>query len=433
MDGKHKFLEKLITYIITTLQVTTAANVALLPFIIYHFQNIPLISILSNVLVSPLFAIVLILSFILVIFSTIFSIPSVIANLCNPLFAMFNSMTRFCADIPYGNIKTIVPPIYVFGIYYAMLYAIRWWNVHHLSYPRIAACFQKKAKGMFVISILFLLLIQIFQSTQKEFTITMIDVGQGDSTLIETRQGVTMLIDGGGEKEGSDFKIGERITVPYLLHRGIRTLDYVMISHFDSDHSAGVLSILENCKVKNVVISKQAEVSAQYTKFCEIVNKKKCHVIEVEQGDTWNIDEETSMQILFPGERFIQENALNNNSIVCKLQYQSFSMLFTGDIEKIAEEQLMQQYAHTNALQATVLKVAHHGSKGSSTKAFLEATKAKVAVIGVGKDNSFGHPHSEVLKKLKEQKMRFFRTDLQGEVTITIDRQGQMHVNTFIQ
>ncbi len=433
MDGKHKFIKRLVTYIITTLQVTTAANIALLPFIIYHFQNIPIISILSNLIVSPIFAIVLVLSFILIIFSTIFSLPSVIANLSNPLFEIFIRITHFCANIPYGNINTVVPPLYVFGIYYAMIYAIRWWHVHHLSYPRIAACFQKKAKGVLAISILAILVVTIIQNTQKEFTITMIDVGQGDSTLIETRQGVTMLIDGGGEKEGSDFKIGERITVPYLLHRGIRTLDYVMISHFDSDHSAGVLSVLENCEVKNVVISKQAENSHQYTKFCEIVNKKKCRVIEVEQGDTWNVDEETNMQILFPGKNFIQENPLNNNSIVCKLQYQSFSMLFTGDIEKIAEEQIRKQYAHTNALEATVLKVAHHGSKGSSTKAFLEATKAKVAVIGAGKDNSFGHPHAEVLKKLKEQQMRFFRTDLQGEITITVDRKGKMQVSTFLE
>lgn len=111
------------------------------------------------------------------------------------------------------------------------------------------------------------------------------------------------------------------------------------------------------------------------------------------------------MQILWPKEELINENILNNNSIVAKLKYKNFSILFTGDIEKVAEEEILKEYAGTNILTSTIIKIPHHGSKTSSTKEFLEAVKPKIALIGVGKNNNFGHPNDDVINRL--QNMRY--------------------------
>ncbi len=148
--------------------------------------------------------------------------------------------------------------------------------------------------------------------------------------------------------------------------------------------------------------------SENYKKFIRIIKNKKIPVliIEVNNADTEKIQIEQNVyfEILWPqSTNSISENVLNNNSIVCKLHYNNFSMLFTGDIEEIAEMQILQEYkSNIKALDSTVLKVGHHGSKTSSTKEFIEAVNPKIALIGVGENNKFGHPNEEVLEVLEK-------------------------------
>lgn len=158
---------------------------------------------------------------------------------------------------------------------------------------------------------------------------------------------------------------------------------------------------MENIKVENVIISKQVENSENFEEFLRIAKDKKLKVRLVEAGKRLNIEEDLYFDILFPDSNdLISDNALNNNSIVCKLVYKSFSMLFTGDIEAVAEKKIAQMYKDTNILHSTVLKVAHHGSKTSSIQEFLELVKPKIALIGVSANNTFGHPNDEVLDRL---------------------------------
>ena len=175
----------------------------------------------------------------------------------------------------------------------------------------------------------------------------------------------------------------------------------MFISHFDQDHVGGILPVLEELHVGQVFISKQEEKSENYKTFLELVKKKKLKMQEVKAGDKITI-EDVSFQILWPIEKQIEENQLNNNAMVMKLQYKSFSMLFTGDIEEVAEKKILDTYQnHLEILKATVLKVAHHGSKSSSTEEFLKAVNSKVAMIGVGENNMFGHPNNVVLERLQ--------------------------------
>lgn len=192
---------------------------------------------------------------------------------------------------------------------------------------------------------------------------------------------------------------------------------------------------MKEIKVGTVVISKQGEDSEKYEEFKQIVKEKKIKVKVVSKGDRLKIEKDLYFDILWPNnEQLIEENVLNNNSIVCKLQYKNFSMLFTGDIEETGEKQILQTYKNNlDVLSSTVLKVAHHGSKTSTIKDFVEAVSPKVTLIGVGENNKFGHPNEEVLERLKKCGARIYRTDEDGEITIAVKREGKYKVNKLIE
>lgn len=225
--------------------------------------------------------------------------------------------------------------------------------------------------------------------------------GQGDGTLIVTPLNKKILIDGGGSEFG-DLNVGKSTLLPYLLDRGVRKLDYVILTHFDMDHVQAAMYVMENIEVDKVLIAKQVESSTAYMEFISIVKSKKIKVKFVKAGDRINIEKNLYVDILWPKENeFINENAMNNNAIVFKLIYGNFSILFTGDIEKIAEEKILELYKNNlNILNATVLKVAHHGSKSSSIDSFLSTVKPKIALIGVGANNLYGHPANKVITRL---------------------------------
>ena len=201
-----------------------------------------------------------------------------------------------------------------------------------------------------------------------------------------------------------EYDVGNSVLIPYLLDRGVTAIDYIIISHFDTDHVGGLLTVMKKLDVRKVIISKQGEESENYNKFKEIVRDKHIKVQIVNKGDRIKIENDVYFDILWPNnEKLITENVLNNNSIVCKIYYKNFSCCFTGDIEKIAEKQILELYKNNlQVLNSTILKVGHHGSKSSSMQDFIEKVKPQIALIGVGENNKFGHPNFGVLERLEK-------------------------------
>ena len=195
------------------------------------------------------------------------------------------------------------------------------------------------------------------------------------------------------------------------------------------------MTVLEELKVKKVIISKQGEDSANLKKFKEIVSEKNINVKVVGKGDRVQIEKYLYLDILWPdNQNLISDNVLNNNSIVAKLNYKSFSCVFTGDIEEIAEKEILQQYKNNlNVLNSTILKVAHHGSKTSSSQDFIEAVKPQISLIGVGENNTFGHPNDEVIKRLENIGPKIYRTDKMGEISIFVNINGKIKIKKFIK
>ena len=184
-----------------------------------------------------------------------------------------------------------------------------------------------------------------------------------------------------------------------------------------------MLYVLKEIKVETVIVGKQYESSENYKEFQRIVNNKKVNAHVVEAGNKIQIENNLYFYVLWPtSTNMISDNAINNNSLVCKLIYKNFSMLFTGDIEEIAEKAILSKYVNkSELLNADILKVAHHGSKTSSIKEFINAVNPKYAIIGVGKDNKFGHPSEKTLETLNDKNVKIYRTDISGEIMIITD------------
>lgn len=414
---EKKSNSKVINYIKQMALVSIYANIIIIPIMMYHFNTVSFTFIISNIMASPILGIIVINGFLFIITSiTVKPLTRLIAIFIKPILSILIKISQICSKLPFSNILVVTP--YMFNVisYYAIiLYCIK-------------SKKNNKCKIIICLLIVLILINFIIYIFPQKLRIFFIDVGQGDSTLIITPDKKTVLIDGGGS---DSFDVGEKVLLPYLLDRRILKIDYVLISHFDTDHCGGILTIMEKVKVKNIIISEQAEHSENYERFKKLMIHKKIRLIEVKKGDKIKIGRYSEFKILFPTSRLLSENPLNNNSIVAQFNYNNFKMLFTGDIEKLAEQQILK--TEKAEIRADILKVAHHGSKTSSIPEFIKAVRPKIALIGVGKNNTFGHPNQQTIKNLENIKCRIYRTDLQGEIIIKIDQKGRMNVKSKLK
>lgn len=399
-----------------SIALTISANIFIIPIMIYNFHTISGSFIISNICASWLLGIIIILEFISL------CIPiKLLYMILDLLIMMLRKIAEICANIPFAQMYV---PRYV--IFFVIV-------IYILIFCRKLKC-RKYVYSFLTIGVSILLIVNFTDVYQDRMRINFIDVGQGDSCLIRYK-GTNIMIDSGGSlsknKDGKSYDIGENVLNNYLLNRGITRLDYIMASHFDEDHSQGFVFLLKNMKVKNVIISEQYKTSSIYEQFKQICKKQNIQIIYVKSGDEIRI-KDLAFKILHPKskENQISENPLNNNAIVCMVKYKNRRILFTGDIEKVAENEMVKEY--TNGLKADILKVGHHGSKTSTTKEFLDLINPSVALIGVGQNNKFGHPNEDVIKRLEEKNIQIYRTDEMGEISVIIDKNGKIKINTHI-
>lgn len=427
---------KIAEIIIDAIIVTIAATITVMPIIILNFNNIAITSLIISVITSVIIGPIIIVG-IIFIFIKFKIVQILLSFLLETLIYLSNLGNK----LPLNQIYLITPNIFKIIIYYIVLFVTNFIiNIKLESNPnffqqrikdiinfikfKLKSNFKKVISGILIICILNV----FYLNFPKNLKIYFVDVGQGDCTLIVTPNNKAILIDGGGsELSNSNFNVGKSVLMPYLLDRQIAVVDYVIFSHMDEDHSQGLLYVMENMKVRNVIIGKQFEDSKKYQEFLEVINKNKIKVYVAEAGQRINIEKNLYFDVLWPdSNNFLIENVLNNNSLVAKLVYKNFTILFTGDIEEIAEKKIVSLYYKNNILDSSVLKVAHHGSKTSSCAEFVNYVQPKIALIGVGKNNKFGHPNSEVLDRLKNNNVKIYRTDEYGEISFLVDKKGKI-------
>lgn len=434
---KHRKQEsKLLEKVKEILAVSISVQIMILPVMLYHFNLFGPYFILSNFLISFMIGPIILLGFVFIIISLLsVSCASLLFPLLEVGIQILVQISKV-SDLPFSKIYMPTPDVTIIVVYYVWIVLVKYvYFAHHsestTTQKRIKNItsllkykIRLKKKKCMTVLILLISIVLVFRGIPKELRIYFVDVGQGDCTFIVTPKNQTILVDGGGS-ELSQYDVGKNILIPYLLDRGYTKIDYIMISHFDRDHVGGILTIMEELQVKNVIFAKQEEDSNNYQEFIELVKEKNIKLRIVEKGNRIRIEDEIYFDLLWPPKKQIEENALNNNSIVAQLVYREFSMLFTGDIEEKAEKEILQD-VNSNYLKATVLKVAHHGSKTSTTTEILKEIKPQVALIGVGKNNNFGHPSKETLEKLKNCNSKIYRTDESGEISITVNKKGKI-------
>ncbi|MDP3900543.1 MAG: MBL fold metallo-hydrolase [bacterium] len=252
--------------------------------------------------------------------------------------------------------------------------------------------------------------------------VTFLDVGQGDSALIQTPYGQNILIDA-GDVDGKVLG-----ALAQFLPFYDRELDLVIISHPHEDHIGGLEKILQRYDVKKILYTGVAHTAEIYLQTLNEIKYQNIPVVIIERPQTINLGQAANLEIIYPRESLQNKEVseLNNSSIVFKLTYGENAFLFAGDAEAEVEDELLRAGAD---LSADVFKASHHGSDTSNTAEFLQAVDPEFVVISVGKDNSFGHPAPRVLTRLERMGISVYRTDEDGSVQMAGDGK---EINVFL-
>jgi competence protein ComEC len=406
-------------------------QLGMIPPLAYYFHRVTLAGPLANVPALLLTGLAVPIGFLMLSASLVSqSIAGVLAKILSIILSMLDiTVHRFAGwhgasyRIPGPSISIML--IFV-GFAVALSAAIR---LHAKMWLPIVAIISLVATAVIIATYPF-----HPRLTPQRLELTVLDVGQGDSLFLSFPHGRTMLVDGGGEigtfhsggmRSGLD--VGEDVVSPYLWSRGIKRIDVVALTHAHEDHLGGLPAIFENFRVGELWVGRDIRSTA----YEQLVAQAKTHGVlikHLKQGDTFSEDG-VSGSVLWPEDDGEDRTAKNDDSLVIRLTEGSESFLLAGDVERSSERTILSEQ---QPVGVNFLKVAHHGSKTSSTDAFLSAAHPEFAAISVGRDNSFGHPSPEVTDRLEAAGVRVYRTDRDGAITASTDG-STLSVSTFIR
>lgn len=404
----------------TILAASLSAQLFILPIVAHHFHQLSLVAPLANMFTLPLVALLLPIGCLGAISGFLFFPLGIFINAFNGfLLFMLLVLVSIFSSLPLSVVFIPAPhPYLILAWYGAIILLVE----KHTGAAKALAKFWKTIAFALCSTCLLFIWWKVL-SPSPYLRVTFLDVGQGDSIFIRTPEGMNLLIDGGGTPdygEGAGFDPGEQLVIPYLRHIGVYTLHGVILSHPHHDHLEGLISALKTFKTLAVFDSGQQNPETPlYSDFLNLIRKKKIPYYVPREGFQLNLGNVKGV-FVYP-ERSLLEGThsdLDNNSLVLKLEYGKARFFLGGDIQKEAEQKLVQG---SQDLRATVLKVSHHGSKTSSSPEFLSRVLPLVAVISCGKGNPFGHPHHKTVSAFQQMGVSLWRTDLEGAVTVETD------------
>ena len=405
--------------------ITMGAQLATLPILAWHFNQISLSSLLSNLLVVPIVDLIIvlglgggILAFLVpVLGSAAFALDSL-------LLGITFEMTRAIAALPFSQIWLPSMNVCVGLVYYLGLFIIIVPKTYRITLFEFIRIFWKNIVIVFSVSMMALFVWHI--TRPAEINVHFIDVGQGDAALVVTPHGHAMLFDTGGTRDAA-FDVGARVDLPYLHHYGVRSVDYIFLSHAHEDHAAGAGAILSRMPVKHVYTADEG--TAAYARSMRLGddNPLLMKLSRAEEGQSITLDGVTVDVLYAPLYRDVEHTTGNEVSNVYRVRYGNASFLFTGDLVKEHEEKML---ARGTDLHVTVLKVPHHGSDTSSSEAFVRAVNPLFAVFCVGADNAFGHPRPVVLERYEDIGARILQTSKDGAIVFRTDGK-HLSVSTY--
>ena len=407
-ENENKEILMISNRICAALGTCLAVFIGTMPVQIYHFNYIYPLSVIVNMIIVPLVPMIVVLGFIIALVGFVSSFSAhVLAGAAYVFLEIYESICIFSENIPISKIL-VATPNYMLCILF-LICIITW-----------AACFEMRLKSH-KIAIVGLMVFSVFgvvcaaESLRKEPpTITMLDVGQGDCTVVESG-GEVFVIDGGGWY-GRELgrNTGAGILVPYLDHKGIGYVDGAFISHLDSDHAMGIIELIYEKPVGVVYLPYTPDLeNPLYIALKEACDEKKVPIVHLARGEKIATESAIDFVVLSPSAS--QDYKDGNESSLVLFMNMDLKYVFAGDIGFDAEEEIVAAFEN---LDCHVLKVAHHGSKYSTGELFLDTLKPEVAIAGAGVNNNYGHPSVEVESRLGERNIDFYSTKSCGAVII---------------
>ena len=371
-------------------------SLGILPFLTYYYGTFQPVSLILTAIFSIVFD-----SFLLPVLTVFFALSGlVIFSQINSLFEWMESFLTWIQSWIGQPLILGKPSLFQFGLMIAVLVMLfDFWKK-----PQFRIC---------LLMIFGLLMVWVKHPLTNE--VTVVDVGQGDSIFLRSMKGDTILIDVGGKvtfgskekwQEASQTSNAEKTLIPYLQARGVSQIDYLVLTHTDTDHIGDLEEVAKCFKIKEICVSQGALTKPSFVKRLRTI---KCPVHTLKAGDKLPMMG-SNLQVLYPNK---VGDGGNNDSIVLYGKLLGSSFLFTGDLEKEGEEELMASYP---TLRASVLKAGHHGSKGSSSEAFLDQLHPSLALVSAGENNRYKHPNDETIERFKQRHIKILRTDKDGAI-----------------
>ena len=413
-----------------------------LPVMAVSYYEVPIYSLALNLLVIPLMSLLLTCGVILVICP----ISSVVtARIIGLILYSYKGACAYLENSGIGRINIGAPDTAQVVVYYFLLVLAVWWPLIHIRFNDIGPLRRNIVTGMIVVLALFLFCVR----PCRGLDVYMLDVGQGDCMVIRNDNKNVYIIDGGSS---SVKKVGEYRIIPCLKWMGVNEIEAVFITHPDSDHMNGLIELLakqrkEALTVKRVYIFAGAMGAEEYDELSMLCRNNNVELLGISRGDVL-ADGELKFSVLSPGiggyvntigMRSLKTNldtTSNNASLVMYIKYKDFDMLTTGDVEDEGEKDILRSGILDEFISndkssdnkcIDVLKVAHHGSSGSSSLSFLSEIKPEISLISVGARNQYGHPHEETLERLEALGGEILRTDELGCIKFTVTPSGEVN------
>jgi len=420
--------QRLWSYLKISLGVTAVAILGTAPFVALHFNRFSLIGFLTNLFFVPWVGFVIVpISLVASLLSFfIYPLAALLIQINHFLTMILLEAVALSASFPYASFFVSTPTAFEITLFYLLLFM----TVHLRK--------GKRARYFFLGCCFALFLNFTYWNArewfQKNLRITFIDVGQGDSILLEFPKGKRMLVDGGGLREDR-IDIGKSVIAPFLWKKKIKKIDYLVLTHPDPDHLKGLNFIASHFSIGHFWDNGFQGDSESYIRLHETLLKKKIERSSLNDQSPPQMIHGVQLSILSPPVTKVplrtRQNPmlLNNRSLVMKIQFKNIGILLAADIEKEAEFWMMRKGF---SLKADLLKIPHHGSASSSTQAFLERVKPSYAILTVSEQNLGRLPHPEVLKRYERLGTNIFRTDKHGAIRVVTDGET-IEIETFLK
>ncbi len=432
---KSRILGTAFPYLSAALKSSFFAILGTMPLSMYYFHQFSIAGLAANLLFIPLIAFLVLPAGLFGVFLFLLS-PDMAAYAIQSS-AFFLDLSLKClplfTDIPLTAMKTFGPTVLEIFLFYMLL-----WSACTL-FPAAGrnGKFRKYALPVLTVSLILLAGDTAYwlhtRFGSKALRITVLDVGQGSAVLAEFPGGKTMLIDGGGFYDNKAFDMGAAVVAPFLRQKKIMTLDYMLLSHPESDHMNGLLYIAQHFRVKELWYSGIRAEGSNYRRFMEIVRQKQIHFPDFQTLPRSRMIRGVKAEILWPPrnltemrkkEKWLHKE--NNTSLVLRLSFSGHSFLFPGDIEIRAEKELLK--IHGKKLASTVLLAPHHGCASSNSPAFVRQVNPEILIISAGWQNRFRCPPAKVIKAYTALGCRILRTDRDGALSVFCPPEGVLQI-----